>query len=107
MIYKAQSLGRKTAIYPLKYEHKREYSFTSTRTFGYSAYVNGVPFIFILFRAVKSLILGIHTPLNAISIPLGYLEYMIKRPERLDSARFVENVHKWRIKKTIAGIVDG
>lgn len=107
MIYKAQSLGRKTAIYPLRYEHKREYSFASTRTFGYSAYVNGVPFIFVLFRAVKSLILGIHKPINAISIPLGYLECMIKRPERLDSARFVESMHKSRIKETIAGIVGG
>ncbi len=107
MIYKTQSLGRKTAIYPLRYEHKREYSFASTRTFGYSAYVNGVPFIFILLRATKSLILGIHTPLNAISIPLGYLECMIRRPERLDSVCFVENMYKWRIRKTVAGIVDG
>ncbi len=107
MIYKAQSLGRKVAVYPVEFEHRREYSFGSTWTFGYSAYVNGVPFIFTVFRAMKSLFTGLHTPVNAVSIPLGQLEYMVKGAEKLDCAPFVNSMYKWRIKQSITGVLHG
>ncbi|MEM2130103.1 MAG: hypothetical protein QXZ70_05850, partial [Candidatus Bathyarchaeia archaeon] len=107
MIFKAQSMGMKVAVYPVKYEHRREYSFGSTKTFGYSAYVNGVPVIFTMFRALKYIIFGIHTPINAISILLGQLEYMIRRPEKLDCAHYVNNVYKWRIKQSLADAIHG
>ncbi len=107
MIYKTQSLGRKVAVYSVQYEHRREYSFGSTRTFGYSAYVNGVPFIFTLFRALKSMFSGLHNPINSISIPLGQLEYMIKGATKLDCASFVNNMYKWRIKQSIIGVLYG
>jgi len=105
MIFKAKSMGMKVAVYPVRYEHRRQYSFGSTRTFGYSAYVNGVPVIFTIFRALKYIIFGIHTPVNAVSIPLGQLEYMIRKPEKLDCAAYVNNAYKWRIKQFLAGIL--
>jgi len=107
MVYKAQSLGKKVAVYPIEFEHRRGYSFKSARTFGYSAYVNGVPFIFTIFRAIKSTFTGIHTPINAVSIPLGQLEYMIRRAEKLDCAPFVSSAYKWRMKQVIMGVLYG
>ena len=105
MIYKAQSLGRKVSVYPVEFEHKREYSFGSTWTFGYSAYVNGIPFIFTLFRAMKSLFTGVHSPVNAVSIPLGQLEYILKRAEKLDCAPFVNSMYKQRINQYIIRVL--
>lgn len=105
MIYKTQLMGRKIAVYPLRFEHERKYSVRSTWTFGHSAYVNGVPFIFTLSRALKSLIFGIHTPINAVSIVFGHLEYMIRNAEKLDCAPFVYALHKWRIRLFIRSML--
>jgi len=102
VIYKTQILGRKVAIYPVRYEHKRKYSVGSTRTFGYSAYVNGVPFIFTFFRVMKSLVTGIHSPINAMAILLGHLEFIFRNVEKLDTALFVRNMDWWRMKQFIA-----
>jgi glycosyltransferase involved in cell wall biosynthesis len=101
MLYKTMSMGKKIAVYPIRFEHGRKYSLGSTWTFGHSAYVNGVPFIFTVLRSVKSLVLGTHTPINALSIVLGHLEYMLRKPEKLDCAKFTSNWHKWRIKQFI------
>lgn len=101
MLYKAMAMGRKVAVYPVEFYHSRGYSLRSTLTFGFSAYLNGVPLIFTMARTLKTLVTGIHSPLNAISITFGHLEYMLRRPERFDIAPFVYDFHKKRIKKTI------
>ena len=106
MIYKALLMGKRVAVYPIRYKHERKYSYKSTLTFGYSAYVNGVPFIFTLLRALRSLVLGIHTPINSIFIVIGHLEYIVRNIEKFDTAPFVYNLHKWRIKKFIRRLID-
>jgi glycosyltransferase involved in cell wall biosynthesis len=105
MIYKAMSFGKKVAVYPVEFEHGRGYSFGSVRTFGYSAYVNGVPLIFTIFRAAKAILTGLHSPINALSIPLGQIEYAIRRVDKLDCASFVYDMHKRRIRQTIVGVL--
>jgi glycosyltransferase involved in cell wall biosynthesis len=101
MLYKAKSLGKKMRVYPVKFEHSKPYSYKSTWTFGQSAYLNGSPFIFTLARSLKAMILREHTPLNALSLIFGHMEYMLRRPQKLDTSEFVENMQKYRLKEAV------
>lgn len=102
MIYKARKMGLSATIFPIKFNHDREYTRHSTWTFGHSSYMLGNPLIFTLGRVVKVIIRREHKPLNAFAILLGHLEYIIRHPRRLDIAPFVDDFQRRRIANLIA-----
>jgi len=101
VLYKALSLGRKVAVYPIKFQHIRKYSIQSLWTFGHSAYLNGTPLIFTIGRSVKAFLFKEHTLLGALAIVSGHVEYILRHPTTLDTAQFVNELQKWRIKSKI------
>ena len=101
ILYKTLSLGRKTQVYPIRFQHNRSYSVESTWTFGHSAYVNGSPLLFTLARSFKAMVKREHSPVNCLAITLGHVEYTLRRADRLDTASFVGTLQKQRVKQKI------
>lgn len=99
MLYKAMSLGFKIRAYPIKLRHLHRYSVRSTWTFGHSAYVNGIPLFFTLFRCFKTFLSGSMRRINTLSILLGHIEYWLKREPKLETADYVSRITKRRIIK--------
>ncbi len=105
-LYKALMHKMRLGFYPAPKSHTRPQGMGSTWTFGHGAYVLGTPLAFTMLRAIKCIIKKEHPPLNALSIFLGQLEYMIRRPPKADIAPYVSEMKKKQLVGNIKVIVN-
>lgn len=104
-LYKVLMHGGKLGFYPIAKSHTRPQGMGSTWTFGHGAYVLGTPLLFTFLRVIKCIIKKEHPPLNGVSILMGQLEYMIRRPPKADIASYVSDMKKRQLMKSVKSII--
>lgn len=104
-LYKAIMHKKKLGFYPVPKSHTRPQGLGSTWTFGHGAYVLGTPLLFTFLRVIKSIVRKEHPPLNALSILLGQMEYMIRKPPKADIAPYVSIMKKRQLMTAIKSTI--
>jgi len=90
-LFKANMLGMKTAVYPMRMIHLRPYSVKSLWTFGHAAHILGIPLLITLGRVIKSIVRRKYSPLGSLSILLGQIEYILRKVKKADIAPYIRN----------------
>lgn len=98
MLFKMLQTGAKYRAYPVKKKHLKERRVAYSH--GHAAHILGTPLVFTLFRVAKRIVRK-KRPLQALSIFIGQLEYMLRRIPKMKIAPFVYQIRKYRIKRKI------
>jgi len=99
ILFRALQEGFKVkCLEDVTFEHHREYSDYSIRTFGHSMHVLGYPLLFVIGRVAKSFLFpGAFKRKQLFYQVLGYIEYKFTHQPQLDIKEYVKRAQNDRI----------